>query len=374
MVKRKVSVFASTLLLFCMVAIALSIPLVQADVGGVGKFLTIEIVGEGSVTAIKVESGETWDFYWADPPITEKVGAGTVELEAFASNGWEFSCWEGDLAGTSENPKDYKTVKYGYVIAVFIQKTFTITASAAGNGFIDPVGEVLVEYGTSQTFEFTPDEGNHISAIIVDGVYLSSLVQSYTFYDVTADHMIEVCFSADGTATVPAGTSVTVFLSSGAGLTFDDTDGGTATGEEEYYPVGGATAWEISVTFDFTGGVTVTLHYDDTGLSLIDELNLRLVRTDSIEALCSDVNYDLAVDGQDVSIVANAVKQGDWYKRALDINNDGFVDETDIHIVNVNKGAYFEDITDGINTDLNIIWGTTYQFSIFGVHFGPGAF
>jgi len=51
----------------------------------------------------------------------------------------------------------------------------------------------------------------------------------------------------------------------------------------------------------------------------------------------------------------------------LDLNNDGFVDEADIHIVDANKGKILKDIADGINTDLNIIWGTTGQFSVFGV-------
>jgi len=364
--KTRVSIFALILLLLCMPLLTLNISIVQADAGGIGKFLTIEIVGEGSVTATKIASGEIWIFTQNG---TEKVGAGTVKLEAFASNGWEFSYWGGELTRTSENPTDYKTVKYGYVVAVFVQKTFTITASAVGNGAINPAGEVFVEYGASQTFEFTPYAGNHASAIVVDGVYLSSFIQSYTFYDVTADHMIEVSFSADGTAAVPAGIDVTVFLASGVGLTFDDTDGGTATGEEETnYPVGTAAAvWEISVTFVFTGEVNVTLHYNEADL-LIDEADLRLIRGDSIEAIRSDVNNDLVVDGTDVSIVANAVKQGYWYDPFLDINNDGKVTEADIYIVNANKGTILEDITDGIDTDLDIIWGTTDQFSIFGVH------
>ena len=37
------------------------------------------------------------------------------------------------------------------------------------------------------------------------------------------------------------------------------------------------------------------------------------------------------------SIVANAVKQGYWYDPLLDLNNDGFVDEADIHIVDAIK-------------------------------------
>ena len=367
--KRKASIFALTLLLVCMLPIALNISLVQADAGGTGKFLTIEIVGEGYVKATKIKSGETWDFYWADPPMTEKVGAGTILLSAFASEGWEFSHWGGDLT-SSENPTDYKTQKYGYVVAVFVRKTFTITASATGNGIIDPDGEVSVEYGADQTFGFAPEEGNHVSAIVVDGVYLSSFAESYTFYNVTADHTIDVSFSADGTATVPAGSAVTVFLASGAGMTFDDTEGGVATGElETDYPAGTlAVGWEISVTFAFTGEVLVALHYNDTGLNETEESNLRLIHCmhASIEALLSDVNRDLVVDGTDVSIVANAVKQPEWYVPRCDVNNDGYVTEADIHIVNENKGTPLVDITDWVDTDLNIIYGTTIWFSIFG--------
>ncbi len=362
--KGNTSIFALILLLTLMIPITLNSLPVQADAGGTGKFLTIDIVGEGYVIATKVESGETWNF---NENGTEKVGAGTVLLEAFASEGWGFSHWGGDLSGILENPTEYQTVKYGYVVAFFVRETFAITASAIGNGAIDPDGEVSVEYGADQTFTFTSDAGHHVSAIVVDGVYLSSFAQNYTFYDVTANHMIEVQFSADGTATVPAGSDVTAFLDAGAGLTFVYTLGGTATGEEEYYP-GGVAAWEISVTFTFTGEANVTLYYDDSGLSLADEENLRLIRGESIEALRSDVNNDLVVDGTDVSIVANAVKQGYWYDPILDINNDGYVNEADVHMVNENKGTILEDITDGINTDLNMIWGTTDQFSIFGAH------
>ncbi|NIQ07561.1 MAG: hypothetical protein GWO20_18135, partial [Candidatus Korarchaeota archaeon] len=337
--------------------------------GGVGKYLTIEIVGEGYVKATKVKSGETWYFRENG---TEKVGAGTVELEAFASEGWNFSQWSGDL-NSSENPTEYKTRKYGYVLAVFDERTYTITASAVGNGTIDPDDEVLVEYGADQTFDFIPDEGNHISAIVVDGFYLSSFAQNYTFYNVTADHTIVAYFSADGTATVPNGTDVTVFLASGAGLTFDDTDGGTATGDRAHpgvgldYPNGTlAVAWDINVTFTFAGEVLVALQYDDTNLTDAEESNLTLIRAESIEALRSDVNQDLVVNGTDVSIVANAVKQSYWYDPLLDINNDGFVNEDDVHIVNENKGTTLVDITLEVSTDLNIIYGTTDRFSIFG--------
>jgi hypothetical protein len=370
--KTKISTTALTLMFVCTLLLAFIVPVVYADKTGIGKYLTVEIVGEGYVIATKVKSGETWRFDPADPPMTEKVGAGTVELEAFASDGWEFSEWGGDLSG-SENPTDYKTVKYGEVTAVFIQKSFTITASAEGNGDIDPVGDVIVESGESQTFTFIPDTNNHVSAIVVDGDYQISFAESYTFNNVIEDHTIVVYFSEDGTATVPAGTDVTVFLASGAGLTFDDTDGGVINGEEmergiEYPFETEAVIWDITITITFTGEFNVTLQYDDTGLTRNEELDLRLIQGDSIYALRSDVNNDLVVDGTDVSIVANAIKEKKYrYDPALDLNNDELLNEEDVHIVNENKGTILEDITDGINTDLNIIWGTTDHNGIFGV-------
>lgn len=367
--KRRVSLFAFALVLVWMLPMVLVIPEVQADAGGTGKFLTIEIMGEGYVKAVKVESGETWNFSWADPPMSEKVGAGTILLTAFASEGWGFSHWEGDLAG-SENPTVYKTQKYGYVLAVFVKKTVTITASATGDGIIDPEGEVPVEYGADQTFRFTPAEGNHVSAILVDGNRsLTSYALNYTFYNVTTDHAIDVFFSADGTATVLAGKYVTAFLAEGASLTLDDTEGGVATGWLVIdYPAGTfAVIWDINVTFLFTGEVLVALQYDDTGLSETEESNLRLIQGESTVSILCDVNTDLVVDGTDVSIVANAVKQSEWYDPQCDPNNDGFVDEADVHLVNENKGAILIDITYWVDTDLNIIYGRTDQIgSIFG--------
>lgn len=361
---RKSIAVAVLLLVLAFSATAINNPLVKADAGGTGKFLTIEIVGEGSVTATKVKSGEIWNF---PPNITEKVGAGTVLLEAKASEGWEFSHWERDLTGTSVNPTEYKTEKYGNVSAVFVKRTYTITAFAVGYGIIDPAGEVSVEYGTSQAFEFTPDEGNHTSAILVDGIY-RNFAESYTFSNVAEGHTITVFFSAIGTATVPVGTDVIVFLDSEASLTFDQvTSEATASGASLDFPHGWSAAlWNIQTT-PSAGVATIALPYDETDVS--NENDLRLFRGDSIDALYSDVNGDGIVDGTDVSIVANAIKtttpKEQIYNPLLDVNRDGILDEADIHTINENKGQLLQDITYEVDTINNIIYGTTYQFSVF---------
>ena len=362
---RKSIALAVLLLVLAFSTTTINSPLVKADAGGIGKFLTIEIVGEGSVAATKAKSGEIWDF---PPSVTEKVGAGTVLLEAKGTEGWEFSHWEGDLTGTSVNPTEYKTEKYGDVIAVFVKRTYTITASAVGCGVIDPAGEVSVEHGANQTFEFTPDEGKHISAILVDGIY-RNFAESYTFINVAEGHTITVFFSAIGTATVLGGTDVIVFLDSRASLTFDQvTSEGTASGEIPDFPAASSAAvWDIQTTASFADVVLVALPYDETEVS--NENNLRLFRGDSIDALYSDVNGDGIVDGTDVSIVANAIKtttpKERIYDPLLDVNRDGTLDEADIHTINENKGQLSQDITYEVDTVNNIIYGITDQFSVF---------
>jgi len=372
--KRKVSIFALILLFVCMLPIALNIPLVQADPGGIGKFLTVEIVGEGYVTAFKVKSGETWDF---PPSTTEKVGAGTVLLTAIASEGWDFSQWGGDLTG-SENPTNYQTQKYGYVAAVFIQETFTITVTAVGDGdvFLDGEivsGDVFVEYGATPEFTFDPYDGNYISSVAVNGSCLSSFVSSYTFPPVTTDQTLDVFFSLEGTATVPPGPNVYVHLDPSENIMFSDAGGGgTATVDdlEEIadYPVGTlAAAWIIDVDFTFSGEVLITLQYDPGDLTEDEQKNLRLIRGETLEALRSDVNRDLVVDSTDTSIVAEGKNQP--YDPRLDLNNDGEITNADIFIVNENKGTILVDITVGeVNTVHHIIQGITDHFSIFGVH------
>jgi hypothetical protein len=361
---RKAIAIAGLLLILAFSATATNTGMVRADYQGTGKFLTIDVFGEGYVTATKPNSGETWLYNPPDTLNSYKVGAGAVWLYAVADPGWEFSGWGGALSG-NDNPISLKTEKYVYVTATFKEKTCTITASAGLNGAIDPSGEVLVKYGESKTFTFTPDDGYHVSAIVVDGAYANSFAESYTFSGVTVDHTITVSFSEDGTATVPGGNDVTVFLDSKASLTLNAITSGVATGTLLSFPNGtSVTVWDINMTALFDGKVLIALQYNDIGNDTAEQ-ELRLIRGDSIEALYSDVNNDLIVDGTDVSIVANAVKQAQWYNPLLDINNDGYVNEADIHLVNEYKGTTLQDITYYVDTSNNIIYGLTDHFSIF---------
>jgi hypothetical protein len=361
----KISTFVAVMLL----ALTLNAVLVQADPDGIGKYLTINTDGQGFVTATKVNSGAV--FLFDESHTQHKVGAGTVLLNATAYGGWEFLEWQGEYLSGTLNPVYFKTEKYAAITAVFREKTYMIKASSSLNGAINPVGDVPVKHGADQTFVFSADTGFHVSSIVVDGSYVSSFANSYTFHDVVAEHDISVIFSENGAATVPSGTDVSVFLEAGAGITFADTEGGVATGEQEDFPENSfVLVWELNYTNSFSGGAQIELHYNDDGLTLEQEENLRLIRGESLEAIFSDVNGDLIVDGTDVSIVANAVntnQQPNWYESWLDINNDEKVDDVDIHIINTYKGTILQDVTLYVDTILNIIYGNTDHFSIFGI-------
>lgn len=343
---QRKSIVAILLLMiaFNLTATALS---VQALDPGTGKYLQIDITGDGYVIATKVKSGETWRF---DPPgDMYKVGAGTVLLEPFAREGYRFVEWIGDV-----NPDNtYKTEKYGVVKAVFEPLTYTITASAGPEGNIDPEGAVSVPHGADITFTFGPTDPDnyHISAIVVDGNTTGVYAESYTFTAVTEDHTIHVAFSEEGTIDVPAGPGGNYFADSllVIGIPGEVYTGGVIIGYSILESVQPGTAigfyfvdWETTGAPTFEGGVVLALLIPEG--SDIDPYAVRIIVGDLREAVWSDVNDDLQVDGTDVSIVANAIKYKLYVPR-LDMNNDLKLTEADILIINENKGATLKDVT-----------------------------
>jgi hypothetical protein len=70
-----------------------------------------------------------------------------------------------------------------------------VVVASAGTGVnLSPVGAVVVDYGSSQTFTYTPVYGYRISSVVVDGVAVSleDYPNSYTFSDIVANHTIAV--------------------------------------------------------------------------------------------------------------------------------------------------------------------------------------
>jgi len=346
MKSQRKSIVAILLLMlaFNLTATALS---VQALDPGTGKYLQIDITGDGYVIATKVKSNEWWRF---DPPSDMyKVGAGTVLLEPFAAEGYRFVEWIGDV-----NPDNtYKTEKYGVVTAVFEELTYTITASAGPEGWIDPAGGVSVTHGADITFTFGPTDPDnyHISAIVVDGNSSNFYAESYTFTAVTEDHTIHVAFSEEGTVSVPAGPGGNYFVDKYLFIEIGDIyTGGVILGSSllEWVQEGTAIGlyaieWETAGAPTFEGGVVLALLIPEG----YDPWAVRVIHGYSWEAIWSDVNNDLQVDATDVSIVANAIKFK-LYDPFLDVNSDGELTEADILIINENRGATLEDVTGSV--------------------------
>ena len=83
--------------------------------------------------------------------------------------------------------------------AVFRPNPVIATAANSG-GTISPVGPVTVQYGGSQSFSITPDSGNYLADLIVDGVSVTPTLPKYgtyihTFTNVTSDRTIRAVFN-----------------------------------------------------------------------------------------------------------------------------------------------------------------------------------
>ena len=87
-----------------------------------------------------------------------------------------------------------------------------ITASVSSGGSISPAGKIGVGTGSSQTFSIAPHYGYKIADVLVDGVSQGS-VSSYTFSNITADHVINVRFLGEDKKSHDSGSGSSCFIS-----------------------------------------------------------------------------------------------------------------------------------------------------------------
>lgn len=104
---------------------------------------------------------------------------------------FQFDYWSD---GLTDNPRiDTNVVDDITVTAHFSLISHTITATAEDNGSITPVGEIIVEEGSSQAFIIEADEGYHIEDVLIDSTSAGAIGQ-YEFIDVTENHSIHALF------------------------------------------------------------------------------------------------------------------------------------------------------------------------------------
>jgi uncharacterized protein (TIGR02145 family) len=82
------------------------------------------------------------------------------------------------------------------ISVTFAINTYTITPTAGPNGTINPSVLQSINYGSSQTFTFTPNSGYEVEELLIDGVSVPDSIPfgSYSFVNVTANHTIAVTF------------------------------------------------------------------------------------------------------------------------------------------------------------------------------------
>ena len=79
------------------------------------------------------------------------------------------------------------------VYASFAINTYTISATSSENGSIDPMGEIMVEYGSNNLFTFLPDEGFEVFNVEINGDSIGPR-NNYLFENVASNQTIHVIF------------------------------------------------------------------------------------------------------------------------------------------------------------------------------------
>ena len=125
-----------------------------------------------------------------------------------------------------------------YQVAAPAPSTWTITASASGNGTISPSGTSTVSQGASLTYTISAGSNYKVSDVVVDGVSQGSKT-SYTFTGVLTNHTIQAVFtpvtwtitaattgngtiSPSGSIKVNQGTDITFTMTADSGYRVSD--------------------------------------------------------------------------------------------------------------------------------------------------------
>ncbi len=127
-------------------------------------------------------------------PVGPSFKKGTrVTLEALPDPHSVFEGWRGSCAGSSRTCKVLLNNDNLTVTASFALKTYTISVRPPVNGVIHPYGTIKAAYGEKRRFQIIPLPGFRVSEVLVDKVSQGA-INSYTFKEVTADHLVEAIF------------------------------------------------------------------------------------------------------------------------------------------------------------------------------------
>jgi hypothetical protein len=186
---------------------------------------------------------------------------------------------DGNVADLTNNQYTFSPLKDDYNITVTFKKaTYTITAAAAANGTIKPLGDTTYEAGATPTYTFTPNDGYLVDKVTVDGSEVTITDDNtYTFSSLTMNHKINVTFvkswsiqatamdngniSNQGLKYYKAGATPTYTITPNDGYLIDKVtvDGSVVTITNNKYTFAALTAdHEIKATFKKKATYTIT--------------------------------------------------------------------------------------------------------------------
>ncbi|MGN1162755.1 MAG: leucine-rich repeat protein [Christensenellales bacterium] len=122
------------------------------------------------------------------------------EISAIYVDGVMIDAAEIAKGGVAQNVTFEHVTEDHEVRATFSKIQLTITASAGEGGTISPSGEIVCDYGTTQSFDIIPDKFQTIDKIYVDGAEVAVTVtegdtQTYVFEDIKDSHTIFATFT-----------------------------------------------------------------------------------------------------------------------------------------------------------------------------------
>ena len=269
--------------------------------------------------------------------------------------------------------------------------TYTITATAGANGTITPE-EATVNYGASQAFTISANEGYRIVSVMVDESenVTEQLVDGvYTFVNVTANHTIAATFEAiptytitatanDGGSITPAEMTVveggnaefTIVANDGfriVSVIVDETENVTALLVDGVYTFVNVTAnHTIAATFEAIPTYTITATANDGGSITPAEMTV-------VEGGNAAFTIEAATGYHIVSVIVDAATENEVDVTSELVNGVyTFTNVTANHTINatfaintyVITATAGENGTITPNGEVNVNYGATQTFSI----------
>ncbi len=278
-----------------------------------------------------------------------------------------------DITIIAKKGYGYKKDKDSYNINISTGVTppsqHTIAASAGAGGSISPSGNVAVNDGANQLFTITPSTGYHIADVLVDDLSVGA-VSSYTFTNVTANHIIVASFASNiysYTITASAGAGGSISPSGAVGVNSGANQPFTIIPSTGYYiaavVVDGSSVGAVaSYTFtNVTANHTIAASFALTGSqALLVGAPVWLPSISPGHGAPYQVNYHYskvhlpnryfgtASDNNTAFRAVAEVATGDWIAFELPLKNASNVDLIGILTFNVPQGFVVEVYADNV--------------------------